>query len=127
MFYLKDSLLVADDAVGGFFALNGGAFDGETGNIFYLAPDTLEWEDLGMGYAEFINWSLSGNIMGFYESFRWNNWKEEVSLISGDKGILIYPYLWAEGEELNNRSKSGVPIIELWGLNQDNRLKLGIS
>lgn len=123
----KGSLLVADDVVGGFFALNGGVFDGETGNIFYLAPDTLEWEDLGMGYADFINWSLSGNIMGFYESFRWNSWKEEVSHISGDNGILIYPYLWAEGEELNNRSKSEVPIIELWGLNQDNRLKLGIS
>lgn len=122
----KGSLLVADDAVGGFFALNGGVFDGEVGNIFYLAPDTLEWEDLRMGYADFINWSLNGNLKVFYEDFRWNNWKEDVSHVSGDKGILIYPYLWAEGEELNNRSKNMVPIIELWELNLDNRLRLGI-
>ncbi len=41
----EGSLLVADDVVGGFFALNGGAFAGQVGNIFYLAPDTLEWEE----------------------------------------------------------------------------------
>ncbi|HTM22822.1 MAG TPA: DUF2625 family protein, partial [Kofleriaceae bacterium] len=42
---LPGALLVADDAIGGFFAINGGAFDGPLGNLFYLAPDTLRWED----------------------------------------------------------------------------------
>ena len=35
-------LLVADDVLGGFFAINGGAFDGKAGNIFYYAPDSGE-------------------------------------------------------------------------------------
>ncbi len=35
-------LLVADDVSGGFFAINGGAFDGKAGNIFYYAPDSGE-------------------------------------------------------------------------------------
>mgnify|MGYP000969392700 FL=1 len=35
-------LLVADDVLGGFFEINGGAFDGKAGNIFYYAPDSGE-------------------------------------------------------------------------------------
>lgn len=47
---LDGALLIADDVMGGFFALNGGLLNGEVGNIFYLAPDTLEWEDLELKY-----------------------------------------------------------------------------
>ena len=43
-------LLVADDVLGGFFAINGGAFAGEAGNVFYYAPGSGEWEDCEMGY-----------------------------------------------------------------------------
>ena len=32
-------LLVADDVLGGFFAVNGGTFGGKAGNVFYYAPD----------------------------------------------------------------------------------------
>ena len=35
-------LLVADDVSGGFFAINGGAFRGKAGNVFYYAPDSDE-------------------------------------------------------------------------------------
>ncbi|MDU2360407.1 MAG: DUF2625 family protein, partial [Campylobacter concisus] len=38
-------LLVADDVLGGFFAVNGGAFGGKAGNVFYYAPDSGKWED----------------------------------------------------------------------------------
>src|SRR5688572_3475954 len=34
-------LLVADDAVGGFFAIDGGAFGGKPGAVSYYAPDAL--------------------------------------------------------------------------------------
>src|SRR5262245_17489748 len=44
-------LLVADDVIGGFFALDGGAF-GNPGKVFYFAPDTLEWEDTGNTYSD---------------------------------------------------------------------------
>ena len=43
-------LLVADDVLGGFFAINGSAFAGEAGNVFYYAPGSGEWEDCEMGY-----------------------------------------------------------------------------
>lgn len=120
---LKGCLLIADDVLGGFFAINGGAFQGEMGNVFYFAPDTLEWEDLEMGYTDFIHWALVGDVAKFYESFRWNEWKNEVLNINCDQGILIYPFLWAEGPELTNRARKAVPIDELWNINLINKKK----
>ena len=38
-------LLVADDVLGGFFAINGGAFRGKAYNVFYCALDSGELED----------------------------------------------------------------------------------
>ena len=49
-------LLVADDVLGGFFAINGSAFAGEAGNVFYYAPGSGEWEDCEMGYLQFVYW-----------------------------------------------------------------------
>jgi hypothetical protein len=36
--------LIADDVIGGFFAINGGAFGKDVGKVYYLTPDTLDWE-----------------------------------------------------------------------------------
>ena len=51
--------LVADDAIGGFFALNGGAFGDDLGSVYYLAPETLKWESLGVGHAAFTQWAFT--------------------------------------------------------------------
>lgn len=59
-------LLVADDVVGGFFAVNGGALGSELGKIYYLAPDDLKWESLHIGYTEFINFCFVGDMNQFY-------------------------------------------------------------
>ncbi len=62
--------LVADDAVGGFFALNGGAFGNDTHNVYYWPPDGLEWEPLGMGLTDFFRWSLTSRLADFYQDLR---------------------------------------------------------
>ncbi len=51
-------LLVADDVVGGFFAINGGQLGNDPGKIYYLAPDNLEWESLDLTYTEFLNFII---------------------------------------------------------------------
>ena len=38
-------VLVADDVLGGFFAMNGGRFGSAGHTIWYFATDSLEWED----------------------------------------------------------------------------------
>jgi hypothetical protein len=124
---LNGALLVADDVLGGFFAINDGLLGDSVGNVFYLAPDTLEWEDLELKFSDFLYWAFAGNTNKFYESFRWSGWQDEVKKISGDKGLSIYPFLWAEGEDIEKRSRRVVPIQELWGLTIENRKKLGID
>lgn len=47
-------LLVTDDVLGGFFAVNGGAFGGKAGNVFYCALDSGKWEDTQLSYSRFL-------------------------------------------------------------------------
>lgn len=104
---LPGGMLVADDVLGGFFAVNGGAFDGPTGNVWYLAPDSLAWEDCRVCTSE---------LDGFYESMRWPGWQDEVAQLDTDQGISVYPFLFAAGDPIAKRSRRPVSIEELWAL-----------
>lgn len=114
---LKGGLLIADDIIGGFFAINEGGLPGNIGNIFYFSPDTLEWEDLGIDYWAFIKWALLGDIEIFYKSFRWADWEKKSESVSCEKGILIYPFLWADGPKIIDRVRKIVTIEEIWNIN----------
>ncbi len=114
------AMIVAHDAVGGFFALNGGGFGPQTGDVFYFAPDTLEWEELGRGYSDFLYWVLTGDLGGFYEALRWPTWREDASTIGADFGFsLVPPPFTKEGKLVANASRRPVPMVELWGIYQD--------
>ena len=58
-------LLVADDAIGGFFMLNGGALGKDLGKIYYFAPDSLEFEPLNITYTEFLNFCFNLIVIFF--------------------------------------------------------------
>lgn len=114
---IKQALLVADDVVGGFFALNAGFMEEGIGEIFYFAPDTLEWECLEIGYSDFLNWACTGDLETFYEPYRWDGY---VCNLNGNEGISIYPFLWSREAKqigIEKCSKKVVPIEELWELN----------
>jgi hypothetical protein len=119
------ALLVADDAVGGFYAINGGSLPGEPGNICYLAPDTLEWEDTERGYSDWIWWLFTGDLAGYFADMRFPGWEEEVSRLGGDQALSIYPFLWTSGPPVGERSRKAVPIEEIWGLTQQFQASLG--
>jgi hypothetical protein len=121
-------LLIADDAIGGFFALNGGEFGKQDlGTVYYISPDLLEWESLEIGYSDFINWAFSGDIALFYEGLRWKNWKEEVKKMGGDQVMNFYPFLWMQFDDIEKLNRKAVPIEEMWILQQDVRKKLSIK
>jgi hypothetical protein len=109
-------LLVADDVVGGFFAVNGGRLGNDLGAVHYFAPDTLEWEQITSGYTAFLQWCLSGDIAKFYQSYRWPNWQTEVRSVPGDRGLLIYPFPSTQGPPIPERLRRVVPISELFDL-----------
>lgn len=108
--------LVADDAVGGSFALNGGALGDDKGNIYYFAPDSLRWEPCRFGYSQFLVWAMATKLRKFYESFRWEGWQAEVSRLTADQCISFYPFLSAEGPPLIDRSRGAVPVEEQYNL-----------
>jgi hypothetical protein len=110
-------LLVADDVLGGFFALNGGRFAAEGRTVWYFPPDTLEWEDTGRGYSDFLYWSLVGDLDAFYASYRWAGWQAEVGRLAGDKAFSFYPPLSTDGGTIEQRHRAAVPLAELFRLN----------
>jgi hypothetical protein len=122
---IPGAFLVADDVLGGFFAINGGGLPGGPGNVHYLAPDTLKWEDLGRGYSDFVYFLMVADLNKFYEDRRWPGWQDEVSKVEGDRAYSIAPPLWAEGPPLAERDRRAVPVTELWSLQQEIGRQLG--
>ena len=105
---------MANDAAGGLLALNGGAFSGELGSVFYFAPDTLDWLDTVMSYSGFLQWSCAGDVSRFYQELRWEGWKAEVSQASPDQGFALHPPPFsAEGKPVTQARRDLVPITEL--------------
>jgi uncharacterized protein DUF2625 len=105
-------LLVADDVLGGFFALNGGELGPDPGNVYYLPYDGLEWEPLDIGYSQFLEWSLSAGLTKFYGKDRWKGWEEEVAQLGGDESFSFYPFLWTNEGSIATSRRAVVPVQE---------------
>jgi hypothetical protein len=82
-------LLIADDVLGGFFAINGGGLGEGHRNVFYFAPDSLAWEDMELGYSDFIQWCLSGDVAQFYGGYRWEGWEAKCDRWPATGDILF--------------------------------------
>jgi hypothetical protein len=121
----KGFYLIADDAVGGFFAMNGGAFGEDRGNVYYWSPDDLEWEPLEIGYSELFQWSLTSKLADFYADLRWPSWKEDVAELSGDRCFSFYPFLWTNEGSVEGSYREAVPMTESFDLKVDLLRQLG--
>ncbi|MFB6620098.1 DUF2625 domain-containing protein [Streptomyces sp. NPDC085524] len=124
-------LVVAQDVLGGVFALNGvdpaaAGRPGGPGEVVYFAPEALRWEALGAGYSAWLSWVLGGDLEGFYDGVRWPGWRDEVAGLRGAEGLSFYPPLWsAEGRrDLQGASRRPVPMAELVGLGRESCLQL---
>ena len=115
---------VADDAAGGFFALNGGAFGSDLGKIYYWPADSLEWEPTELGYSGFLEWALMGDLAEFYDSVRWASWKEEIAALAGDRCVAFYPFLWTKEGSAEASRRATVPTAETFALKRDLRRQM---
>jgi hypothetical protein len=111
--------LIADDVVGGYFAMNGGAFGEDRGNIYYWPPDRLEWEPLKLGYTDFFQWALTNGLADFYSNLRWPTWKDEVAALTGDQCFNFYPFLWTSEGSVDRSNHRAVPTAESFDLKVD--------
>ena len=106
--------LIGDDAAGGFYAINGGAFGDDLGAVYYWPPDDLDWESLEMGHTDFVATFLTSQTEAFYEALRWSSWRDDVKALSPDQAFAFYPFLWTEEGSIESSSRSTVPISQLW-------------
>lgn len=107
-------LLIADDAVGGFFAIDGGGLRFKPGDVCYWAPDSLNWISLERGYTDFIHWAMTGNLDPFYESVRWPGSIEDAARLSGDECFMFYPFLWTNEGSIEKSHRGVIPIQEAY-------------
>jgi hypothetical protein len=117
--------LVADDAVGGIFAINGGAIGAEPNTIFYLAPDTLRWEPMEGNCSQFLVWAFSDQLDTFYEWIRWPNWQNDVATLHGDRCYTFYPPLFTTQGKGGIGRRGEIPVEESWGLQLEMQAQLG--
>jgi hypothetical protein len=108
--------LIADDVIGGFFAVDGGGLGKLPGKVCYFAPDTLEWEGTELSYSDFLVWSFSGDLAGYYSAMRWPGWEDEAHLIRGDQALSVVPFLSCSGPPIAERSRRPVPVAEIYAL-----------
>ena len=114
---LGEALIIADDVVGGVFALNAGALGEAVGHVYYFAPDTLEWEDTELGHSGWLEWAFEGDLETFYETMRWPGWEKSVAALAPDRAFNFYPPLWTEeGLDISERDRRDVPVEELFEL-----------
>lgn len=110
---LAKALIVAFDVVGGFFAINYGAFEGTKNSVFYMAPDTMEWEDCEKPYSGFLDWAFHGDLSLFYKNARWNGWESESAALTFDQGFRLDPKLNREYDN-SARKRQVESITTIW-------------
>ena len=103
---------VAHDIFGGIFAIT------ESG-IIYFSPDSLNWEDLKISYADFVIWLSTQNINEYYEPFTWSDSDDYIKNVKPNEGIIMYPFLWSKECNVNTASKRVIPFNELLTMNHE--------
>jgi hypothetical protein len=111
---LSDGLIVAYDAVGGFFSIFPDQAEPARSGVVYRSSEDEDWQALGLDYSTFLRWTLSGRLAQFSAASRWPGWEREVGEIPADQALMIYPPLGFEGPAIELRNRATVSARELW-------------
>lgn len=111
-------LLIADDVIGGLFAINLGGLGKDTGNVYYFAPDNLKWESLDLTYSNFLIFCFNNNLNNFYEGFRWKTWEADAAKLNGNSVYSFSTPFWLKNKvNINKNKRTIVPIEEQYQFN----------
>jgi len=105
--------------------INYGAFGKDLKNIYYLAPNSLNWEPLGAGYGEFILFCFDSDLSAFYKGLRWATWNQFIANLDGSKSYSFRPYLWTEeGKDIDKCTRKLVATEELFKFDLEKQKEL---
>lgn len=117
---MPGAMVVAHDALGGFYVVNGGALGEPAGTVHYRSPRAPGWMDLGLGYTRFVGLALAGELDPLYVGLRWRGWEEVVRDTPSDHGVAFGPALWQEPDTgrvpLECRRRVHAPLRLLWAV-----------
>lgn len=114
-----DVIVVGDDVLGGLFALNGGRFcTDRQGEVFHLAADDTAWVSLGVGYADFVAWCLTGDLGQLYSPLADLNAYKARPRPAFDETYSFYPFLWTK------EAKESPPNVRVVSAEESLRLRL---
>jgi len=116
-----DFIIVADDVLGGLFALNGGRFGASgQGEVFHLAAADTVWAPLGVGHTDFVAWCLTGDLMQLYGPLASLDEFEARPRPAFDATYSFYPFLWTE------EAKRDRPSVRIIGADESLKLRLDL-
>ena len=116
-----DVIIVADDVLGGLFALNGGRFGANgQGEVFHLAADDTVWVSLGVGHADFVAWCLTGELAQLYGPLTKLDEYETLPRPAFDATYSFYPFLWTQ------EAKDGRPSVRVVSADESLNVRLDI-
>lgn len=120
-------LAVAFDVMGGQFVWSRARPDVPP-TVHYFGPEDLAWQDLELGYGDWLHAMLAGAMTQFYDGgLRWPGWEAEVASVALDQGISTLPPPWTrEGKDLSSVSRKPIRLAELVSVHQDVARQLGL-
>lgn len=111
------AVILGDDIFGGVFAVNTGAFSDKLGNIFYFAPDTLEWEDTELQLSGLFAWLKDGDMTGFYGQFSAEEYEKFRSMnVKFNEVLHILPPQWSAEFKTEPHDVRAIDVSEYYRL-----------
>ena len=108
--FMKHGIVVAKDVLGGLYAICMNEMDDAYGDIFYLQPECLEWENSGMSYSEFLVWLAHEDLDAFYQDVRWEGWRDVTSHINIESALKFTPEIWMANCDISAAPRQIVPF-----------------
>ncbi len=109
--YLPGAMFVADDVLGGMYAIDVGALGAAVqGNICFFAPGALSWIDTGLQYGDWLRRTIlePGALAS-----RWDGWETDVASLPGTHAFLLDPAPWLDGPPFSDRGRRPITMREL--------------
>ena len=106
-------VIFGDDIFGGIFALNLGLLPECPGNIIYFAPDTLEFEDLGLKLSGLFEFLRNGDLSEFYGQFSPEEFEDLRAMnVKFNEVLHIMPPMWSKEFKTEKHDVRAISIFD---------------